>query len=125
MVVLQANIVDVAADAIVHPTNSSFYLGGQVGSAISAKGGAEVRKIVADLQNKHGNLADCSVEISDASTNMLCKNIIHVHSPSWDTSNQPKKINDLTQVVKNILTLADTNKLKTIALPSISSGGYY
>lgn len=120
---LQADITDVAADAIVHPTNSSFYLGGQVGSAIAAKGGAEVRKIVSDLQTKIGSLADCSVEISDASASMLCQKIIHVNSPAWDTSNQPKKISDLTQVVKNILTLADTNKLKTIALPSISSGG--
>lgn len=87
-----------AVDAIVHPTNNSYYLGGQVGSAISNKGGNEVRLIISDLHAKNGNLAECGVDISDASKNMLCQKIIHVYSPSWDNSNQPKKINDLTQV---------------------------
>ena len=96
--VLQADITNVSVDAIVHPTNNSYYLGGQVGSAISGKGGNEVRKLISDLHAKNGNLAECSVDISDASPNMLCQKIIHVNSPSWDNSNQPKKINDLTQV---------------------------
>jgi O-acetyl-ADP-ribose deacetylase (regulator of RNase III) len=55
---------------------------------------------------------------------MLCNKIIHVYSPSWDTNLQAQRINELTKVVNNILTLAITNKLKTVALPSISSGGY-
>ena len=96
--VLQADITNVSVDAIVHPTNNSYYLGGQVGSAISGKGGNEVRKLISDLHATNGNLAECSVDISDASPNMLCQKIIHVNSPSWDNSNQPKKINDLTQV---------------------------
>lgn len=82
-----------------------------------------MRKLVSELHFKKGNLAECGVDISDASKTMLCQKIIHVYSPHWDSSNQAKKISDLTDVVKNILTLADTNKLKTIALPSISSGG--
>jgi O-acetyl-ADP-ribose deacetylase (regulator of RNase III) len=56
---------------------------------------------------------------------MKCKHIIHVHSPSWNPSDQVTKINELTQVVKNILTLAEKNTLRSIALPSISSGGYF
>jgi histone H2A len=55
--VVQSDIVDVVVDAIVHPTNASFYLGGEVGSAISAKGGKETRDIVARLNTDHGNLA--------------------------------------------------------------------
>ena len=53
---------------------------------------------------------------------MLCKNIIHVYSPSWDTMQQVQRIEELTKTVQNILTIADTNQLKTVALPSISSG---
>ena len=53
---VQADIVDVVVDAIVHPTNNSFYLGGQVGSAISRKGGAQVRTAVAQLNARSGAL---------------------------------------------------------------------
>ena len=59
----------------------------------------------------------------EASDNMLCKNIVHVYSPSWNTNQQAQCVNDLTRSVNNILTLCDTHKLKTVALPSISSGG--
>jgi len=124
LIVLQADITDVAVDAICHPTNGTLYLGGQVGSAISRVGGEEVRKIIQEVHLKNGNLAQNSVDISYASKNMKCKHIIHVHSPSWSASDQITKINELTQVVKNILTLAEKNNLKSIALPSISSGGY-
>ncbi len=31
MTVLQGDLVTVTADAIVHPTNASFYMGGEVG----------------------------------------------------------------------------------------------
>ena len=61
--------------------------------------------------------------MSQASKNMLCKNIIHVYSPSWDTNQQVERIDELRKVVDNILTLAETNKLEKVALPSISSGG--
>ena len=56
MTVVQADITNVKVDAIVHPTNNSFYLGGEVGSAISKKGGQKVRDIVKDLHLKVGNL---------------------------------------------------------------------
>lgn len=56
---VQANITDVAVDAIVHPTNNAFYLGGEVGSAISIAGGQKVRDLVQELHRAHGNLAVC------------------------------------------------------------------
>ena len=55
--VVQADIVDVVVDAVVHPTNNSFYLGGQVGAAISRKGGAQVRTTVAQLNASNGALS--------------------------------------------------------------------
>ena len=42
----------------MHPTNSSFYLGGQVGSAIFRKGGKEVNDLVQQLHKTRGNLAE-------------------------------------------------------------------
>ncbi|RNA39158.1 core histone macro- isoform X2 [Brachionus plicatilis] len=120
--VIQADITNVVADAIVHPTNNSFYMGGEVGSAIARAGGQEVRNLVDELHKTYGNLGVGSAAMSQASKNMLCKNIIHVYSPSWDTMQQVQRIDELTKVVQNILTLAETNKLQSVALPSISSG---
>jgi histone H2A len=59
LVVLQADIVNVCVDAIVHPTNATFHLGGQVGQAVATKGGMELRNAVADLQRSHGSLGVC------------------------------------------------------------------
>ncbi|CAF0711562.1 unnamed protein product [Brachionus calyciflorus] len=122
LTVIQADITNVVADAIVHPTNNSFYLGGEVGSAIARAGGQEVRNLVNELSRSHGNLGVCSAAMSASAKNMLSKNIIHVYSPSWDTMQQVERIDDLTKAVENILTLSETNKLQTVALPSISSG---
>ena len=36
MTVIQGDISTVEADAIVHPTNASFYLGGEVGMCIAS-----------------------------------------------------------------------------------------
>ncbi len=57
LTVVQADITDVVVDAIVHPTNASFYLGGEVGNAISNRGGQKVRDIVKQLHITNGNLA--------------------------------------------------------------------
>lgn len=62
--------------------------------------------------------------VSDAGTKMLCSKILHVYSPSWNTSAQAQCVADLDKAVKNILTLADANNIKTLALPSVSSGKY-
>ena len=57
LTVVQADITNIKVDAICHPTNNSFYLGGEVGSAISRKGGQKVRDIVQNLHMTSGNLA--------------------------------------------------------------------
>ena len=57
LTVIQGDITKVAADAIVHPTNNSFYMGGEVGRAIEKAGGAKFAEEVKDLQKKHGDLA--------------------------------------------------------------------
>ena len=62
--------------------------------------------------------------MSGSGNQMLCKNVIHVHSPHWDHDKQAERIDDLTRTVQNVFSIAETNNLQTIALPSISSGGY-
>jgi O-acetyl-ADP-ribose deacetylase (regulator of RNase III) len=61
--VVQADITDIVVDGIVHPTNNAFYLGGEVGSAISRVGGQKVRNQVQELHRTNGNLATCGGKI--------------------------------------------------------------
>ena len=64
------------------------------------------------------------VAICDAGSAMLCKKIIHVHSPSWSDGTPAQAVNNLETAVRNILRTAEDNSIETIAIPSISSGGY-
>jgi histone H2A len=58
--VVKADITDVVVDAIVHPTNTTFYLGGQVGSAIARRGGYKIQNIMNEMQRTKGHLSTCA-----------------------------------------------------------------
>lgn len=47
------------------------------------------------------------------------KFVIHVNSPTWGENNSQQ---NLDKAVKNVLKLADDKQLKSLAIPSISSG---
>jgi O-acetyl-ADP-ribose deacetylase (regulator of RNase III) len=61
------------------------------------------------------------VAISDA-PNLLATHLIHVHSPKWNAATQEQCIGELDRATLNILNLANQQGLKSVALPSISSG---
>ena len=51
--------------------------------------------------------------------NFPAKYVIHVNSPTWSQQNASQ---NLDKAIKNILTLADEKHLRTVAIPSVSSG---
>ncbi|MCL4131984.1 UNVERIFIED_CONTAM: hypothetical protein GTU68_065643 [Idotea baltica] len=118
LTVLQCDITTVTVDAIVHPTNGSFALYGEIGSAMEKVGGKKLVQEVADVYKKMGNLAPCDVAVSPT-VNMPSRWIIHVNGPSHGDVNAYDK---LETSVKNCLILADLKNFKSIALPSIGSG---
>lgn len=118
LTVLQGDIVKVTADAIVHPTSSNFYMGGEVGSALKKAGGNEFQDELKSLQSSHGSLDTAGAAICQGK-NFPAKYVIHVNSPSWGSQNSQQLLDTAT---KNVLKLADEKNLKSIAIPSISSG---
>ncbi|XP_060066597.1 core histone macro-H2A.1-like [Ylistrum balloti] len=118
MTVIQGDLVKILSDAIVHPTSSAFYMGGEVGSAIEKAGGKEFRKEVDELYKSNGALDTAGAAICPGH-NFPAKYVIHVNGPSWGTTNSQQL---LEKAVKNVLTLADEKNLKSIAIPSIGSG---
>ncbi|KAJ8318016.1 hypothetical protein KUTeg_003107, partial [Tegillarca granosa] len=117
MTVIQGDIVKITADAIVHPTNSTYHMGGEVGSAIEKAGGKDFRKEVDELLKSNGNLDTAGAAICPGSK-LLSKYVIHVNSPTWGSANSQQM---LEKAVKNVLTLADEKNLKSLAVPSITA----
>ncbi|XP_077402789.1 core histone macro-H2A.1 isoform X3 [Vanacampus margaritifer] len=116
--VVQADISVVESDAVVHPTNSALYTGGEVGSALEKKGGKELAEAVLEMKKKNGPL-DVAGAVLTAGFGLPAKYVIHCNSPAWGSDKCEEM---LDKTVKNCLALADDKKLKSVAFPSIGSG---
>ncbi|XP_028668698.2 core histone macro-H2A.1 isoform X2 [Erpetoichthys calabaricus] len=116
--VVQADIASIDSEAIVHPTNSDFYTGGEVGHALEKKGGKEFGEAVSELRKKNGPLDIAGAALSTGH-GLPAKFVIHCNSPGWG-SDKCEEL--LEKTVKNCLALADEKKLRSIAFPSIGSG---
>ncbi|CAF1179451.1 unnamed protein product [Adineta steineri] len=118
---VQGSIVNIKADAIVHPTSTSLNMGGEVGHALAKAGGQELRDALSEAGKTKSLTSVADVVITDA-PNLSASHLIHVNSPTWNASTQAECINDLDKATTNILTLADKEGLTSVAIPSISSG---
>ncbi|KAM4039110.1 core histone macro-H2A.1 isoform 2-T2 [Anomaloglossus baeobatrachus] len=116
--VVKADIATLESDAVVHPTGSDIYTGGEVGSALEKKGGKEFMEAVIELKKKNGPLDIAGAAVSSGH-GLPAKFVIHCNSPSWG-SDKCEEL--LEKTVKNCLALADEKKIKSIAFPSIGSG---
>uniref|UniRef100_A0A2I3GC48 MacroH2A.1 histone n=1 Tax=Nomascus leucogenys TaxID=61853 RepID=A0A2I3GC48_NOMLE len=115
---VQADIASIDSDAVVHPTNTDFYIGGEVGNTLEKKGGKEFVEAVLELRKKNGPLEVAGAAVS-AGHGLPAKFVIHCNSPVWGADKCEEL---LEKTVKNCLALADDKKLKSIAFPSIGSG---
>ncbi|KAM8972932.1 core histone macro-H2A.1 isoform 2-T2 [Pelodytes ibericus] len=116
--VVKADIATIDSDAVVHPTNSDLYTGGEVGNALEKKGGKEFVEAVSEMKKKNGPLDIAGAAVSTGH-GLPAKFVIHCNSPSWG-SDKCEEL--LEKTVKNCLALADEKKIKSIAFPSIGSG---
>ncbi|KAM4546288.1 core histone macro-H2A.1 isoform 2-T3 [Fundulus diaphanus] len=116
--VVQADISAVESDAVIHPTNSSLYSGGEVGSALEKKGGKEFTEALQELKKKNGPL-EVAGALLTGGFGLPAKYVIHCNSPGWGSDKCEEM---LEKTVKNCLALADEKKLKSVAFPSIGSG---
>ena len=111
------NIVDYDCDAIVNAANFGLRPGGGVCGAIFSAAGYE------ELKKECAKIGFCEVGhsvITDA-YNLKAKYIIHTVGPVYKGI-ESKEL--LEKAYKSTLDLADSMKLKSIAIPSISTGIY-
>jgi len=123
--VYKGDITKLKVDAIVNAANSSLLGGGGVDGAIHRAAGPELL----EFNRKLGGCLTGEAKISPG-FNLPANYIIHTVGPVWNggkndvTEAVTKEDNLLASCYKNSLRLAVENKIKTIAFPAISTGGY-
>jgi O-acetyl-ADP-ribose deacetylase (regulator of RNase III) len=119
---VQGDITQLAADAIVNAANNSLLGGGGVDGAIHRAGGPRILEECKLIRNSKGGCAPGEAVITTGG-NLKAKFVIHTVGPIWKGGNNNEE-EILSNAYKNSLRLAIDHKLKTIVFPNISTGIY-
>lgn len=111
---LQADITEMAVDAIVNAANSALQLGAGVAGAILRKGGE-------GIQNECDALGGTPVGTAVITTggNLKAKHVIHAVGPMLGEGKEDDKLRNATL---SALQIAEQHHLTSIAFPAISTG---
>ena len=120
---LQGDITQIKADAIVNAANTSLLGGGGVDGAIHRAGGKAILDACIKIRAKQGECKVGEAVITTAG-NLPARFVIHTVGPVWhDGGNNEETL--LASAYRNSLQLAVDNQLQTIAFPNISTGIYH
>jgi O-acetyl-ADP-ribose deacetylase (regulator of RNase III) len=113
---VQGDITELNTDAIVNAANQSLQHGGGVAGAIVNKGGYIIQK-------ESDKLRFCPVGNAVITTagKLKARYVIHAVGPRMGEGDEDAK---LSSAALSALKLADKHKLRSIALPAISTGIY-
>ena len=121
---VQGDITDVDADAIVNAANPTLMGGGGVDGAIHRKGGPTILEECKCIRaSKWPTGLPTGKAVLTLGGNLKAKYVIHTVGPIWHggSNGEPGLLAD---AYENSLELAASKKLKTLAFPSISTGAY-
>jgi O-acetyl-ADP-ribose deacetylase (regulator of RNase III) len=116
---IEGDITEADADAIVNAANPYLEHGGGVAAAIVRKGGWEIQEESRRYVREHGPVPVGGAAVTGAGR-LRAKHVIHAVGPRWGID-PPEK---LQEAVINSLRLADELGLRSIAFPAISTGVY-
>ena len=105
--VVEGDITNESADAIVNPTDASLQLSGNLSQAIVAKDPSIVHEC-----SELGTLTSAAFTNADGS--LLCTYVLHVLSPS--------SLQECEQVLRAALRLADKQAIFSLSIPPIGTG---
>jgi len=120
--IIQGDITQQAADAIVNAANSSLMGGGGVDGAIHRAGGPAILEECKQIVARQGRLPTGQAVITTAG-NMKARHVIHTVGPIWHGGSKGEA-DLLASAYRESLKLAAENSLTSIAFPSISTGAY-
>ncbi len=112
------DITEEETEAVVNAANSSLKHGGGVAGAIVKRGGKVIQEESDRIVAERGRVPAGSAVYTSAGK-LKAKYVIHAVGPIWGEGDEERK---LRSAVRSSLKLADKLKLKSIALPAISTG---
>ena len=120
IVLERGDITRTDADAIVNAANSQLARGGGVCGAIHAAGGPEIADACREWVREHGAVPTGGAALTTGGR-LPDRFVIHAVGPVWHggRSGEPEA---LAAAYRNSLALAESQRLTTIAFPSISTG---
>ncbi|MFA6564419.1 MAG: macro domain-containing protein [Verrucomicrobiia bacterium] len=117
----RGDITALAVDAIVNAANIHLQHGGGVAWAIARKGGAIIQEESDRIIAARGRSLETGEAVITSGGKLPAKFAIHTAGPVWGDGDEDAK---LRRACLSSLKLADEKKLKSIALPAISTGIY-
>jgi O-acetyl-ADP-ribose deacetylase (regulator of RNase III) len=114
--VIKDDITMLDVEAIVNPANNYLIHGGGLAAAIVRRGGQIIQQ-----ESKKIGFVPTGNAVYTTGGHLKAKHVIHAVGPRYKDgkSGEPEK---LAGAVKSALDIADKKKLKSVALPAISSG---
>jgi O-acetyl-ADP-ribose deacetylase (regulator of RNase III) len=116
------DITTVSVDAVVNAANSQLLPGGGVCGAIHSAAGPELARACREYVAEHGPVAPGCSAITPG-FELPARFVIHAVGPVW-RGGSANESHTLTSAYDSAIKLAETNKLASIAFPSISTGIY-
>lgn len=117
LVLLQGDIVKVAADAIVNAANTGLTDGAGVSGAIHAAGGPTIEKEC----SKIGRCPTGSA-VATGAGNLPATYIFHAVGPIYESRPEDERL--LASAYQSCLDLAEEKQIASITFPSLSTGVY-
>jgi O-acetyl-ADP-ribose deacetylase (regulator of RNase III) len=121
---VQGDITDVDADAIVNAANPTLMGGGGVDGTIHRRGGPTILEECKRIRaSEWPNGLPTGKSVITSGGNLKAKHVIHTVGPIWHGGSHGEP-GLLADAYENSLKLAASKKLKTLVFPSISTGAY-
>ncbi len=120
---IQGDITEQEADAVVNAANSSLLGGGGVDGAIHGRGGPEI--LAECRQLRAGRYADglpTGQAVATTAGRLPARWVVHTAGPVYSQSEDRSEL--LAACYRNSLAVADELGARTVAFPAISTGIY-
>jgi O-acetyl-ADP-ribose deacetylase (regulator of RNase III) len=120
LAVVEGDITQVAADAIVNAANNAFAHGGGVDGAIRAAAGPELS---GEMRRRYPAGTPTGSAVATGAYALPARWVIHAVGPVWAFGGQDK-LDLLASAYRSVLGVADELGARTVCAPAISAGTF-
>jgi O-acetyl-ADP-ribose deacetylase (regulator of RNase III) len=124
VVLVQGDLTEEEADALVNAANSYLQHGGGVAGALVRKGGPQIQAESDEWVRRHGPVPTGGVAITGAGR-LRARAILHTVGPVWSGGTRGETRGEeqqLAEAIRNTLEAARAQGYERIAMPAISTG---